>query len=205
MPTGYTAPLHDGEDISFEQFVLRCSRAMGAAIMQRDESHDVEIRLREVSDHYLDYVEKAGAALVEAWERTDREWAQLQAAAIADAEKYRADYLTKREGIRDRYVDMLAAVQRWEPPTSDHVGLKDFMVKQLEESLRFDVGDWVPDVPVELPVAEYREHELNRLSKALERDTKQLEEERARVRSQNAWVLALRESLGLPAPELVST
>lgn len=204
MPSGYTAPLHDGEDISLEQFVLRCSRAMGAAIMQRDESPDVEIRMREVGEHYLGYVEKSGAELAEAWERSDDEWAALQATAIAEAETSREEYLAKREGIAERYTAMLAAVHRWEPPTSEHYGLKDFMVKQIEESLQFDVSDWTPPVPAELPVSEYRERELHRLAKSLERDTQQLQEERERVRSQNAWVLALRESLGLPALELAS-
>lgn len=200
MPTGYTAPLHDGEDITFEQFVLRCSRGMGAAIMQRDDSLDAEIALREVGDYHLQRVEQSAAALAGAWTRTDEEWAALQTAAIAHDVKYREQYLTKQAQIEGRYTAMLAAVQAWVPPTSEHQGLKDFMVQQLEESLRFDVGGYTPSVPDELPIAEYRERELGRLARALERDTKQLEEERERVRGQNAWVLALRESLALPVP-----
>lgn len=204
MPTGYTAPLHDGDPITFEQFVLRCSRAMGAAITQRDDSLDAEIALREVDEYRLNAVEKAGLALAEALGRSNEDWAALQATAIADAQTHRSEYLARRAGIEGRYTAMLDAVRAWVPPTAEHEGLKKFMVEQLEESLRFDVGSWTPDVPAELPIAEYRERELNRLARALERDTKQLEEDRERVRSQNAWVIALRESLGLPTAAIAA-
>lgn len=204
MPTGYTAPLHDGDPITFNQFVLRCSRAMGAAIMQRDESLDVDIVLREVGDYTLNSVDKSGTALGEAWARTDEEWAALQATAIAEADKYRVDYLAKREAISERYEEMLAAVREWEPPTPDHSELKKFMVEQLEESIRFDVGDWIPDIPEELPVVEYREREVGRLARALERDTQLLAKERERVRGQNAWVVALYDSLGISTATPVS-
>lgn len=195
MPTGYTQPLHDGEPITFEQFVLRCSRAMGAATMQRDESLDVEIQLREVSDYSIRAVEKAGAALTEAWGRPDEAWAELQDKAIADAEKYRSEYVAKRDGIRERYEAMLEQVRSWTPPTAEHEGLRKFMVEQIEESLRFDVHGYEPAVTDRLPVAEYREREIGRLARALERDTQSLQEERDRVRGQNAWVTALRDSL----------
>lgn len=199
MPTGYTAPLHDGKPITFEQFVLRCARGMGAAIMQRDESLDVEIALREVDDHYVAYVEKAGAALAEAWARTDDEWADLQDKEITAAAKANAEYVAKRDGIEERYSEMLGKVYAWVPPTREHHGLRKFMIEQLEESISFDVGSWEPGVPEKLPVREYREREIGRLARALERDTKQLEEERERVRGQNAWVTALRYSLGVGA------
>jgi hypothetical protein len=197
MPTGYTQPLYDGEDITFEQFVLRCSRAMGAAIMQRDESPDVEIRLREVDQHYVDNVEKAGAALVQAWGRPDETWAELQAAEIVKSQTFRDEYVAKSNGVADRYTEMLLAVQAWEPPTSEHQGLKEFMVSQIEDSLDFDISNYVPDVVAEMPVSEYREREIVRLALVLEQETTRLQEERDRVRSQNAWVNALRESLGL--------
>lgn len=195
MPTSYTEPLHSGTPITFEQFVLRCSRAMGAAIMQRDESLDVEIQLREVSDYEIAAVDLAGNALAQALQRTDEEWTALQAATIAKAEQFRTDYVAKKNGIRERYVAMFEQVRAWKPPTAEHLELKKFMVDQIEESLRFDVGTYEPTVPAELPVAEFREQEVGKLARDLGRATERLEQERERVRGQNAWVIALRESL----------
>ena len=36
MPTGYTHELHEGEEISFEKFVMSCARAFGALVLMRD-------------------------------------------------------------------------------------------------------------------------------------------------------------------------
>ena len=37
MPTGYTVALYEGKDVTFEDFVMGCSRAFGALISLRDE------------------------------------------------------------------------------------------------------------------------------------------------------------------------
>jgi len=40
MPTGYTNCIKDG--VTFEQFVWKCARAMGALVMMRDEPSNVD-------------------------------------------------------------------------------------------------------------------------------------------------------------------
>ncbi|GAA5198753.1 hypothetical protein [Microbacterium jejuense] len=195
MPTGYTAPLHDGEDITFAQFVLRCSRAMGAAIMQRDESLDVELAYRTMDSYHEDNVEKARLALNDAYVLTDDEWEARQIEEISKAKAYRAEYVQKRDAMLRRYTAMLSQVRSWTPPTADHEGLKKFMTEQIEESIQFDCGDYTPDVPERLPVPEYQSREISRLSDRLSREHRYLADEQSRVASQNAWVDALRGSL----------
>ena len=199
MPTGYTAPIHDNEPITFEQFALRCSRAMGAAIMQRDETLDVEIQLRTVGDYEQKNVDKARAELDEALARTDDEWATLQDAQIRDETAYRAEYMAKTSALAVRYDDMLREVLAWVPPTDEHIGLKKFMIDQLNESIRFDVGQpsgrWLPPISERLSVVEYKAAKIALASKRLADATQRLHEEHERVRSQNAWVVALRDSL----------
>jgi len=200
MPTGYTAPLHDGQDLTFAQFVLRCSRAMGAAIMQRDESIDVEIQLRTVDDHYQANIDKARAELDTAESRSQDEWLALQEKEIVEATAAREKTIAETAAMRQRYLGMLRAVEQWTPPTGEHFGLKRFMVEQLQESLRFDCGwpinnGWAPDVPVRVDAAEYKARGISRLTKGLNYATEALTEEYARVRGQNAWVKALRDSL----------
>lgn len=203
MPTGYTAPLHDGQDITFDQFALRCSRAMGAAVMQRDESIDVEIKLREVEGYYQERVDKARAEVLDAESRNHDEWLALQEKEIHDAAAAREKEIIETAAIRHRYVSMLRAVERWTPPTDEHFGLKRFMIDQLTESLKFDCGGWpvsnpwFTDVPSRVSAAEYKARVMARLMKNLDYATTALSEEYARVRSQNEWVTALRESLAV--------
>lgn len=200
MPSGYTQDIYDGKPITFEQFALRCSRGMGAAIMQRDEAIDVEIRMREVSDHEVERVKTARAELEAALERTDEEWATAQSAEISAAVEYRDQYIRDTDALAMRYRDMLKQVEAWEPPTEDHMGLKRFMFDQLGDSIKFDVGGpgverYTPAVPEELPVYMYKARQIADLAKRQADATQRLAEEYDRVKSQNEWVSKLRSSL----------
>lgn len=204
MPTGYTQPLKDGQEMTFAQFALRCSRAMGAAIEQRDESLEVEIRLMTVADRYRDRLAEARVALEAAQMRTAEEWLSLQDAEISKAEAWRAAHLQDVATTRDRYLSMLQAVRDWRPPTTEHEGLKKFMTDQLTESLKFDCGwpsgdRWAPEVPPRVSAEEYEARVIARLTSDLNFASDALAKEFERVRSQNEWVTALRDSLEVSA------
>ncbi|RBO73495.1 hypothetical protein [Microbacterium sp. H6] len=198
MPSGYTADLHDGKPVTFEQFVLKCSRAMGAAIMQRDESPDVEIRERTLDDHYVERVSASAIALQDAMRRPQSEWAEMQDIALTEAAAYREKYLADVQAMRERYEEMLGQVHDWTPPTAEHAGLQKFMIDQLTESISFDCTGWEPAVPERLSPDLYAQSEIARLTKAHANYVKYLAEERERIAGQNAWVRALRASLQRP-------
>ena len=139
MPTGYTSGICDGEE-SFAFFVLKCARAFGACISQRDDPltelpeppeastyHEnqllvAESRYRSLKKMSLKAREKYG-------EKCRRE-------DIAHAKKQ----LAKKLAVRDRLTSMLAKVEEWSPPSPDHYQLKKFMVEQLTQTLEWD-GD----------------------------------------------------------------
>ncbi|MBL5975354.1 MAG: hypothetical protein D3X82_16800 [Candidatus Leucobacter sulfamidivorax] len=195
MPSGYTHDLYEGKPVSFRDFTLNCARAMGAGIHQRDDGSG-EISERTVQDYYPESVGKAESAVQAALARSDGEWETLQDQEISDAEMFRAEYIADRDRISATYLAMLAEVEAWEPPTTEHVGLKDFMRKQLEESLQFDCGgSYVPEVPERLPVSVYRGRQIKKATDDLTYHQQQLWAEQERVKSQNEWVRALRDSL----------
>jgi len=195
MPTGYTAPLYDGENLTFKEFALRCSRAMGAAIMQRDDPLDSEIALRTVDDYFKANIDKALADLSTAEKRTPEEWARIQKEELAKEDANAKRHAERKEKTRQAYMEMLARVKAWVPPTSEHQGLKKFMTEQLEESIRWDCGEWSPDVPERLSTAEYRDRKIAALQRTLRIRRESLAKEEALVASQNKWVTALRDSL----------
>ena len=142
MPTGYTAPVQDGTVVEFKDFAMQCARAFGGMIHMREDSQKAEYRPATVSDYYPNAIEStlAEIAEVEAWTAKDAMIAALTAwgrnlVADAEARKRSAAY-------KERYDAMLAQVATWEPPTEEHQGLKDFMVSQLEDSIKFDVHDY---------------------------------------------------------------
>lgn len=203
MPTGYTSDLAQGEQ-SFEDFVWRAARGMGALVMMRDEPMDAPIPERfEPSDYNLRKLREARAeavrleALTE--EQADEEARADYAAAIARYEQREADRLAQR----NRYSAMLAQVVRWTPPTSDHKGFQEFMAQQLRDSIKFDC-DYTAECPQALPGAVWRETRLAKERDSIAYHAKEHMAEVKRTDNRNRWLAALRKSIPPGAPSGVS-
>lgn len=192
MPTGYTSTLHDGEQ-SFEDFIWDCARAFGALITLRDEP---DARIPEVflpSPYYANQVRDAEERI--AWlEGLSPSARQAEASeAYLKASGRHAQRSSERDAMRARYEAMLAKVRAWTPPTGEHQELRDFMVQQLEESIRFDCYD--QEAPSPVTADEWLRHELALTKRHLDYCRKALVEEEERCRQRTEWVRELRNSL----------
>lgn len=199
MPTGYTAGLYEGEQ-TFEEFVWRVARGFGALVSMRDAPEDAEIP--EEFEPRTEYHDRALAEAKITLAKLDA-LTPDQADAEAEAE-YKAQ-VAKREletekqaGIRERYEGMLAEVEAWEPPTADHIALKETMIQQLRQSIDFDCGGmdhWPAIEP--LDGQSWVEQQRERAERDLTYHAAEREKEIQRARSRTAWVQALRESLAV--------
>ncbi len=203
MPTGYTAAIYEGKTITFSEFALNCSRAFGAAIMLRDASGDVlptEDNVIDTSTYHVERLAEAEARLdaliemptAEAADAAEREHEQ----AIKNYRMTTGDYI----GTKRRYETMLAQAKAWEPPTEDHIGLKEFMVEQLTTAMRFDC--YQPDAPAPrcLSAAEWFHREMEKAQRDIDYHREEQGKLEERNASRAAYVRALRESLeGVPA------
>lgn len=196
MPTGYTSDLYEGKDIKFPDFVMKCARAFGTLIELRDEPLDAPVPEEfKPSSYHTEQLEKAEAEVtrIKAWDDTEAD-RQAQLAyewAVREHEQTLADRAAKRE----RYEAMLAQVKAWTPPTSEHQGLKDFMVKQLEGSIDFDCGTDYLTVPERLTGAAYKEQQLKSARWRISYHTEHGEDEVKRAAERTTWIRALRQSL----------
>lgn len=202
MPTGYTAKLYEGAEQSFEEFVWSCVRAMGVAVTMRDDPLDKPVPER--FGGHDSYYEKRIA-------EHEAEWARLENMSLTDCddaaeleyetERGRVEEANRKDAeLRSRYESMLAQVLAWEPPTTEHEGLKKFMADQLTESIRFDTGHH-RSLPSKKTGTEWRRERIERLTSDLEYARKHLHEERERAEGRNDWLRALR--LSVPQPQKV--
>ena len=206
MPTGYTAAIENG--ISLRQFILSCARAMGACIMQRDDPMDELPKKREPTDYHAKHIAEAGVAPAEIKAMSD------DVAYAKATEEHKNELESIESGIRKnnelkaKYENMLARVRSWEPPTTEHQGLKDFMAEQIIESIRFDcAGSYYRDRAKELKClsgSEWKDKEIKRALHDLDYHQREHNEEIARCRSQNEWIEQLYKSLPIEEarPEL---
>lgn len=196
MPTGYTSDLYEGKDIEFPDFVMKCARAFGALIEMRDDPMDAPIPEEfKPSSYHTEQLNKAEADVVriKSWDDTeaDRQAQLAYERAQREYEEAQAD----KAAMRARYEAMLAKVKAWQPPTSKHQGLKDFMVKQLEESIDVDCYTTYPELPEPLTGSAYKEQQLKAARWQVSYHTEHGEDEVRRAAGRTNWVRALRQSL----------
>jgi hypothetical protein len=136
MPTGYTEILERDPNTSFRTFALRCTRAMGVCMMQRDEPLDVPPPDKlDPCSGYRESLDKAMAAARELEEMT------VATATRRAKEQHERNVQANKEFLEEHaremrvYGAMLEKVEAWEPPTPAHEGLKKFMREQLTISM----------------------------------------------------------------------
>jgi len=197
MPSGYTADL---ENVSFSEFALRCARGFGALITMRDEALDVPIPDRiEASNYFRDTLREGFEALVnvESWDASHAEIERM--AAYAQAIERHEKLLSKSDTMRKCYEAMIQRVENWTPPTPDHTGLKDFMLKQLLESIKYDCFDEknlsMPKVPKAHTGQDYKHERLCIILDDIGYRAKEYREELERSRERTDWLRSLRLSL----------
>ncbi len=200
MPTGYTAKIAEG--ISFRTFAMDCARAFGACIELRDSpgGGDQIPQAFEPSSYNSDRLRQCQAEL-EALERmSDAELTAKAEAEHAESVASNEKWTSDRTALRAKYEAMLSEAERWKPPTPNHEGLAKFMAEQIRESIRFDCGDYTPEVAPLLGAEQWRNKERARLLKDCAYHADAYAKEVERTRSRNEWVAALRASLTEPTP-----
>ena len=80
-------------------------------------------------------------------------------------------------------------------PTSEHKGLKDYAIKQIQDSINFDCNtSYYEDVKKET-VEEYKARKINGFESDLLYHTKKNQEEIDSNNQKNSWIKQLRDSL----------
>lgn len=196
MPTGYTASVVDGKVTEFPEFAAQCARAFGALVTMRDEPFDAPIPEEFAPSNYnAERLKEAQDRL--AWLRTlTPEQAEAEATkSYQKVAKANAEYIAINQLQDERLNAMLKKVKAWQPPTADHVGLKEFMTEQIRISLN---GPYEPEPAKDLTGQEWLRHEIEKAHKDVGYHAAEQAKEVERARSRTEWVKSLRTSLTAP-------
>ena len=197
MPTGYTSAVADGTMTDFAAFAMQCARAFGATITMRDDPLSAQIPERfEASDYHQTELKLAKARLARLARMSPIE-AQTECQAL-NALKLRnwAESCDRRAIQRARYQAMVEQAMAWTPPTSEHEGLKRFMIQQLSESIDFDCdGKYGPFYPTAMRWPEWLENQRQQTRMDIEYRNRHLRKDARIAEDRTSWVQALRGSL----------
>lgn len=113
--------------------------------------------------------------------------------------EYHEKRIREARELQAKYEAVLERVREWVPPTPDHVGLKDFMIKQITDSIGWDckstIDYYSKNAPVLLTGEQWMAKTAEEAQRSLDYHRRELLKEVERVDSRNAWVRALRDSL----------
>lgn len=197
MPTGYTSAVADGTMTDFADFAMQCARAFGATITMRDDPMSAPIPERfEASDYHRTELKKTLARL-ERLARMSPIEAQTECQAF-NAMRLRAwaESCDRRAIQRARYQAMVGQAMAWAPPTSEHEGLKRFMIQQLSESIDIDCSSkYGPLYPTPMRWPEWLEREREQVRHDIAYHSRNLADDVRRANERTSWVLDLRGSL----------
>lgn len=197
MPTGYTADIYSGKNVTLKDYIMLCARQFGACITMRDDPLSVPIpESFEPDDYHLKEIERIEKELKDLNDnpKTQEEWEKEYQTAYSKAINEYGEREYQNTKLKIRYDNMITMVQNWEPPTKDHINLKEFALKQLKESLDFDTHSY----PFKFPekeewIATQKSGSQLLKSLAYHKESYAKEVEACKVRTQ--WIKDLRNSL----------
>lgn len=198
MPTGYTAAVQDGSITELPEFAMQCARAFGALVTMRDEPSDAQIPDEfKPSDYHQKALDAAKAELATLNAMTPIECDI--AAEVSFSEQYASSEKrqAKRLEQRARYTDMRTKAEAWAPPTPDHAQLREFMLDQLDSSIKLDCGDYEEARPVLQTGSEWHFMRTAQVLRDIEYHDKEHASEVTRAKTRTNWVRALRASLNI--------
>lgn len=199
MGTGYTHKLMD-KGMEFNDFVLSCARAFGACVELRDSNIDKAPRKIESENDKYHKGELAKAkkelAKFKALSKAGKDkWAEAEKAKSI---KESSQYLVKQLDENSKLLEMKFKVDDWTPPTTEHEGLKDFMIQQIDIS-KNDISYAQKELAKvkTKSLAKYTKERLSELKWSLNYHKKEIGKAKERDTERNEWLENLYKSLGL--------
>ena len=192
MPSAYTSDI--AKDISFRQFVLNCARACTPLAFMREEPWGTPIpETKEIDQYYPQRIKETQELLDRISNMTPEECDEEAQKEYKASVAYEWESNKKRKDLKGKYEAMLEKVRAWDCP---HSYLKDFMIKQIYQSIGHDcyISEHSKN-NTHLSGEEWKERQISILTYDIERYQVGLHEEEKQVSEYNVWIRQLLDSL----------
>ena len=171
---------------------------MGALIEMRDLPMNAPIPEKfEVSQYHQFKISNAQEEIKRLEAMTDAEMNAHAKAEFEQETKHNNERIESCNELHRKYSAMLYNVIKWTPPTPEHDHFKEFMTKQIAESIEFDCGTsyYTKNAPVLKTGAEWRQAKLDEAQADIKYHTEAHQKEIERTEGRNKWIKDLRDSL----------
>ena len=204
MPTGYTAGILDGKVNTFEEFATVCTRAFGATIHMRDNPMDSPYEPRTPSDYHTNSIQSKRERLEEIESMSDEKIVEDFNTQLGEDLKYHQTKMEEDKRNLEKLNSMLESAKSWIPPTEDHQSFRNFMIEQIESTIKVD-GDpsYHTNKMVEIKKQmeeginpkEYREETIQEIKGQISYHETEYQKELVRCKDSNDWMDKFFESI----------
>jgi hypothetical protein len=204
MPTGYTAGIIDGEITTFEQFATQCTRAFGATIHMRDNPLGSPYEPRTPSEYYTNSLQSQREELERMESLTDEDIVREFESSMRDNLEYHEKGMEKDRANLEKLNSILSSAKAWVPPTEEHESLRDFMIEQIESTIKVD-GDPSYHVNNIIQIKQemkdgidpkvYREERIKEIEDRITYYEGEIQKELERCKRSNDWMDKFFESI----------
>ena len=205
MPSGLTCKIYSGEDLTLRDFALRCVTQLGAGYFASQQGAKKlpkdKAPILKVDNYHERKILEAEEEL-EKWEnlRNNLEEAQkLYDEQYTKNMQYNATVNEERKEIEKRYNTVLEKVKAWDIPI-EYDSLKELMLKQLKDSIKWDCSPYTPYKEEKVPIEEWIEIRIKLAKRDLDYHVKEFQEEKRRIAEHNNYLKGLYNALDKVEP-----
>lgn len=202
MPTGLTAKILEDDNFTWEDFVWRCARQFGPYVRFREDPLDKKITIQDIEavfDRDIDrYQTKVTAAQAQVDRINTTPTKKLKDRWVKEQENVRAENKRRKEDAERnlaRLNEFLDKAKKFNPPTEDHVRFKEFLVGQIEDTIRWDAKAYTNDLDQEFNEEEYKARLLKNARWEIVYNSQQLENTKSNKKASIQWVKDLMKEV----------
>ena len=202
MASGYTVEVIKGNVTTLEQFAEVCLKGFGATAHMKDEPLVTPYRKAIVDKEHKKTIKKLNKSLIEFNKLSDQQLIDDETAAL---NKSRDHFVEKIELAKQAKKDLSALLldaQLWTPPTDKYIVMKEFMIKNLKETIGFDcdltpINKLIEDIDGRLATIDpelIRSKHIEGLNQQIDYHQEAYDVDHSHCKQSNEWVKELMDS-----------
>ena len=204
MPTGYTYGILEGKIKSFKEFAMLCMKQFGACVHMRDDAMDAPYRPLEVSNYHLKALKECEDELKKLKNKSDNIIIKERKDIIIEQIEYCTNRIKEVEKNKLILEEYLSKAHDYYPPTSDYVDIKQFMINQLELTIKHDadtsyykkeITKLNKELELIIDAEKIRKEEIKDIEKDIKYHKEEYQKEVEGVNERNKWVEVFINSL----------
>lgn len=202
MASGYSQEVLNGNVTTLKQFASVCAMGLGATAHQKDEALNTPIRKAVVGKHHNKAIRELKSNLKDFKEVTDKQLHKDEKKALSETKEHYLKKIVLVKAAKKKCSALLLDAQLWEPPTDNHVVVKEMMIEHLKETIEFDcdlkpIKELIADIDKRIKSIDpeaIRTKQIEAIEKAIDFHEQSHKVDKDHVKQSNEWVGELMNS-----------